>query len=377
MRVARFELRVVEIPMRVAVEHALARRKVARNVLLAALDEGGEIGWGECCPRDYVTGETVEGVLDALAAELLPPFRGRRFASFEEVAGALRGRLEDLPRRRHAAFCALELALLDLAGKLYGRSAGSVVGPVVRPRVRYSAVLASGAPWKVGLLALVSRLFGVTEAKLKTLPALETNLALLRTARRVLGERVELRIDANGAWTAEEAIRQLEAMRAFRLTGCEQPVAGADSAGMARVTAAKLVPVVADESLCSLADGERLVRERGCDVFNLRVSKNGGLLNAHRLYCLARANGLRCQLGAQVGETGILSAAGRHLATRTSDLRWCEGSFGRLLLAPDIVEPDTTIGRGGWAPALDHPGLGVAPRPAWVERFTVQRRAVG
>ena len=122
---------------------------------------------------------------------------------------------------------------------------------------------------------------------------------------------------------------------------------------------------------------ERLVAERGCDVFNLRVSKNGGLLNTARLYRLAMAAGLRCQLGAQVGETGLLSAAGRHVATRLADILWCEGSYGWILLRPEIVTPDITVGRGGWAPALTAPGLGVTPEATRLERFTTARRALG
>ena len=374
MRIVRFELRILEIPMRVAVEHALAKRKLARNVLLAAVDDGGRVGWGECCPRDYVTGETVESVEAALERELLPRFQGRGFPSVAAVAEALSAELPALPRDRHAAFCAVELALLDLAGKHFGVSAGTVLGPVVRPRARYSAVIASSGLPKAGAMAAVARIIGAAEFKVKTLAELAHNRRLLRVVRRIAGRSASLRIDANAAWSADEAVRQLDALRPFRLEGCEQPVPGQDYAGMAAVTAARIVPVVADESLCSHADGERLARERGCDVFNLRVSKNGGLLNTLRLYRLAEAAGLRCQLGAQVGETGLLSAAGRHVATRLPGIVWCEGSYGRILLRPDIVEPDVTVGLGGWAPALDAPGLGVTPEPRLLERFTTAHR---
>lgn len=75
----------------------------------------------------------------------------------------------------------------------------------------------------------------------------------------------------------------------------------------------------------------------------------------------AREAGLKCQLGAQVGETGILSAADRHVATRCADILWREGSYGKLLLEQDIVEPDITVGSEGRAGALEAPGLGVRP----------------
>jgi muconate cycloisomerase len=66
-------------------------------------------------------------------------------------------------------------------------------------------------------------------------------------------------------------------------------------------------------------------------------------------------------LGAQVGESAILSAAGRHLATRGGPPRprWCEGSFGTLLLERDIARENLTFGPGGSAPAIEGLGLGI------------------
>ena len=151
---------------------------------------------------------------------------------------------------------------------------------------------------------------------------------------------------------------------------------GEDIEGMQAVTAAKLVPVVADESLCSLQDARTLIREQACDIFNVRISKCGGLINAGRIDQLARAAGLDCQLGAQVGEAGILSAAGRHYATRSQGVRWCEGSYGQLLLEEDITEPDITLGPGGMAPALEAHGLGVTPAPERLQRYEHARLTV-
>jgi muconate cycloisomerase len=134
--------------------------------------------------------------------------------------------------------------------------------------------------------------------------------------------------------------------------------------------------VVADESLASLEDAQRLVDQRACDMFNVRVSKVGGLLNAGRIHRCAQAAGLQCQLGAQVGETGILSAAGRHYGTRSEGVRWFEGSYDSILLQTSITEPDITIGLGGRATAITGPGLGVTPVAEHLEACTVQKISV-
>jgi muconate cycloisomerase len=377
MRIEGFEIRVVEIPMRFTVQHALASRDVARNLLVAARDEAGHVGWGESCPRTYVTGETIESAGAALRDAILPALAGRRFADLPAVARGLEGVLDGPGGAAQAAFCACELAVLDLAGRRFGVSAGEVLGPVQAREVRYSGVIPSEDPGTVERLARFMAAFGATQVKVKVGPSLDVNRSLLSIARRELGEGVGLRIDANCAWSAEEAIRQLESLRGFRLVGVEQPVEARDLEGMAAVTAARLAPVVADESLCTAADAEALVARRACDVFNVRISKCGGLLNARRIHEIARRAGLGCQLGAQVGETGILSAAGRHYATRCAPDRWLEGSYGDFLLEQDITEPPVRVTQGGRAPALTAPGLGVTPDPALLEKFTREVSQLG
>jgi muconate cycloisomerase len=376
MKITRFDIVTVDIPMRQSVRHALAERSVARNILVAAHDSDGNVGWGECCPRPYVTGETIDSVRQDLGTIILPQLLGRELESFERVRSLIEPLLDSMARNQQAAFCAAELALLDLAGRHFGVSAGLVLGPVQAPQVRYSGVIATDDIESVKQNAAFMAKFGVNDVKVKVGASLASNLEILTTARAILGDKVTLRIDANCAWSAQETLRQLEAMQAFSLTGVEQPVPGEDIAGLREVTAAGLVPVVADESLCSLEDARMLIREQACDVFNVRISKCGGLLNAGRIDRLAREAGLSCQLGAQVGEAGILSAAGRHYATRSAGVRWCEGSYGKLLLEEDITEPDVTVGPGGAAPALEGEGIGVTPVAERLQRYEHERLTI-
>lgn len=361
MKATGFEIRVIEVPMRISVEHALAERRTARNVLVAAIDESGRVGWGESCPRPYVTGETVESARDCLRDDILPRLVGMECDSMNSLAATALGVLDRLPRDRQAAFCAAELALLDLGGLVFGSCAGDLVGPVVREKVHYTGVIAATSVPGVQKYATMLKQFGVAQAKIKTGADLNDNIALLTAVRDILGDSVELRIDANCAWDVDEAMRQLRLMESFHLAGVEQPLAADDLAGMQELTAAGILPVVADESLASVDDARRLVEMKACDIFNIRVSKMGGLLNAARIHGIARQAGLECQLGAQVGETGILSAAGRHYATRSDAVRWYEGSYDSVLLETAVTEPDITVGPGGEAHAITRLGLGVIP----------------
>jgi L-Ala-D/L-Glu epimerase len=372
VKISRFSIMTVEIPMLFSIRHTLAERVKSQSVLVCATDEDGLRGWGESCPRSYVTGETVATVNETLVTRLMPAIAGETFSDFSQVVRFLEALSQERPRNELAAFCAFELAVLDLAGRRFGLSAGEVIGPLKRETIRYSGVIATNDPVQVAIFARRMRAFGLAEVKIKLGKDLENNLALLRAAREHLGEAVSLRADANAAWTGDEALRQLRAISAFSLDGIEQPVPAGDIEGMRAVTQAGITPVVADESLCSLEDAHRLIERRACDIFNLRLSKCGGLINAHRIHGSAIDAGLRCQLGAQVGETGILSAAGRLFATRSEGLAWVEGSYGRLLLESDITQPDIAIEPGGYARAIDGVGLGVTLIAGAVEKYRVK-----
>jgi muconate cycloisomerase len=284
--------------------------------------------------------------------------------------------LDSLPRERHAAFCAAELAALDLLGRITGRSAGEAIGPIRTDPVIYSGIIAGKTDDAIAEQIQLNQALGVQHVKIKVGESLERNMEIVKQARRELGDDISLRIDANCAWTGDEGVRQLQGLARFRMDGVEQPTPSEDIEGLVTISQSGAVPVVVDESLCSKADARALIDAGACDIFNIRISKCGGLSNAARLHEIATEAGLRCQLGAQVGETGILSAAGRHYATRSKGVLWCEGSFGKLLLEEEIMLPDIAVGAGGVAHALTEPGLGVTPDPQLLERFTTHKQVI-
>jgi muconate cycloisomerase len=125
-----------------------------------------------------------------------------------------------------------------------------------------------------------------------------------------------------------------------------------------------------------MTDAEQAVRHGTCDLFNIRVSKCGGFIPSLRLAQFARQHGLGYQLGCQVGETSILSAAGRHFACSVRDLRYLEGSYDRRLVKEALGRVDITFGYGGWAPALNGSGLGIDIDEAALQRVTIRKEVL-
>jgi muconate cycloisomerase len=153
-------------------------------------------------------------------------------------------------------------------------------------------------------------------------------------------------------------------------------VAHADAASLKGVRRQIHTPVMLDESLCSMADAQRAVDLEMCDLFNLRLSKCGGFVPTLRLAQFARRHNLGYQLGCQVGETAVLSAAGRHFASSVADIRYLEGSYDRHLVREALGTRDLTFRWGGWAPALTDPGLGVTLDARALERVTVRKETI-
>jgi muconate cycloisomerase len=387
MQVAELEARHIRVPLRRPVRHASHARTETDNVVVRCVLSDGSVGWGEGVPRDYVTSETVDSALDLLnRSDLQAQFD--ICDNFEQAVRLAEGlKLAEVPGddrlcRGNSARCAVELAVLDAFGRAFGEPLMNVTKLVApglyepRERVQYSGVILSAKGWKAKALSLAYRVTGFAQVKVKVGIAGQDDATRLAAVRRWAGRGMDLRVDANEAWPAGEAADRIRALEPFGITSVEQPVRHEDVGSLAALRKQVQVPIVLDESLCSEVDAERAGQNGWCDLFNIRLSKCGGFIPSLRLAEMAARAGLGYQLGCQVGETAILSAAGRHFATSVKDLRYLEGSFDRRLVLDWLAEEDITFGGGGWAPMLTGCGLGVRIEPERVEAMTVRREVL-
>jgi muconate cycloisomerase len=127
---------------------------------------------------------------------------------------------------------------------------------------------------------------------------------------------------------------------------------------------------MADESVVTFEDAQELIAHKACDYFNLRIAKCGGIVGTLGIANLASQSGVKTQLGCLVGETAVLSAAGRHLAAYLPDIEFVEGSYSTWLLEKDISTVPIAFGAEGQAPILAGSGLGIS-----VDRNTMERYA--
>jgi muconate cycloisomerase len=346
MRITNLTVRRVSIPFRTPFGHALHWREKTDTVIICLASDDGLNGWGEILPRPYLTGESIASVLSLELPDMVRRWSGRDFETRDEVLAALHQE-QHRNSRSLAMLAGWELAVLDLAGKTFGFAAGDVLSTTIGANLETGVAIGFEVPTKkLERHCCMLRLAGRRHIKVKV--GLIDDLCRLGIVSGVFGPAAPIRVDANGAWTADQAIPLLQQMRGCSVCSVEQPVAARDLDGMRNVREKTGMAVVADESLCSLTDARTLIAARAADVFNIRIAKCGGLLASMNLVSLAKNAGIRCQLGTLVGETGILSRASEIFGERIEGFDFLDGKGqNRQLLVQDIVEDPAMTGEAG------------------------------
>jgi len=383
MRVLNAEITLLELPFRMPVKHATKKRVSCDSVLVRIESEDGVVGWGEGAPRPYVGGEDQQSVLRELSEVVWPVLAAKEVPNFD---GDLRAFLKELDAflpetpgdgsvvAHHAARCAVELALLDCQLRRAGVGLCDALG-AARTRVKYNGMLPTGG-LKVGKFALgLMKDLEIDTVKVKV--GDEGDATRIKMVREVLGEGVRVLADVNGIWTAQEAEAADQRFKELGVILLEQPLPRGPASELAALRSSTSIPIMVDESLVTLEDARRLIEVQACDVFNVRLSKCGGLARSLDFIELARAGGLDWQLGAHVGETAILSAVGRALALSVTDSLFVEGSVGEWLLEEDLCVPPVQFGPDAYGERLAGPGLGIEVLEERVARYAVHTVLLG
>jgi L-alanine-DL-glutamate epimerase-like enolase superfamily enzyme len=283
----------------------------------------------------------------------------------DEVAAWLR-HAADRASRRLATVCGFDLAVLDVAGQRMAQPLAAVLGGVRFEPLPAGVIIGFETPVeKLARYCASLRLAGKTHVKVKV--GLPDDLERLAEVGRVF-KALPLRLDANAAWSADEAVTRLRAMQdVVAIASIEQPVRADDLVGLRRIRQETGIAVMADESVCSLADAQRLAGAEAADIFNIRLGKNGGSLASARLVEAARDAQICVHLGTMVGETGILGRASEVFGRCVPGFTCLDGKGqSAFLLEVDIVEEF-----GDHSSDVEAPGLGVRVSAERLKTYTV------
>ncbi len=336
-----FELR---LPFTASFKHGSAERNETETMIVAITDAEGRIGYGEGCPRSYVTGESIASC---------DQFYQSHQHAFQKITS-----LDDLKHyvdehdaeinNHPAAWCAIELAILDLLAQSMGVPVETLLGlNNQRDQYMYSAVLGDSSPNTFAALYKRYRELGLTDFKIKLSKDVSREKEKLQCLTNDLSE-ISIRADANNLWlTTTEAIAYLKALD-VPFESLEEPIKSNQHQDLMRLADALDRKIVLDESFMRFDQIELLHTKPSIWIANIRVSKMGGILRSLKIIDELLKQGIAITIGAQVGETSLLTRAALLLADVAGhNLSAQEGAFGELLLAHDLFDPVLQFGSGG------------------------------
>ena len=270
MKITGIKVRQVEVPLVEPFRISLGVITHSRSVIVSVETDEGLVGYGEGAPAILITGESLSGTSDVIRE------MERDLSGVYKLLGGYRNYIET-----------------DMT---VGIDTPEVMAAKARQYVTD----------------------GFDTIKTKVGTSFAEDIARVKAIREAVGDDVKIRVDANQAWTAKEAVRLIKRLNEYNLELVEQPVAYHDIAGLEYVTKHSDVPIMSDESCFNSKDALRLVERRAIDYLNIKLMKCGGIREALKINAICEAAGIEVMLGCMVEESnlGITAAASLGAATR-------------------------------------------------------------
>jgi L-alanine-DL-glutamate epimerase-like enolase superfamily enzyme len=368
----------VSLPMKKPVQMSGETVARADNVLVRIQSEDGVVGWGEAASAPTMTGETIAGMMAAVA-HMTPVLLERPADDFAGAAAAMDACIYG----NGGAKAAIEIALHDLVGRATNRPVHALLGAKLRGRLPVLAVV--GSPDAAADVREAQERFAAGYRAFKIKVGLGSAGADAERTRSIClalksaAEGCLVSADANQGFGVADALHYVRALDLKTIEGCgldffEQPVDAQDLAGMARVAAENRVAIGADEGIHSRDDIIHHHDAKAAQGASLKAIKLGGLravLDASRL---CERLGMKVNISCKTGESSIASAAATHVAAVVPALAWGL-TVTNPGLAEDVAAEPLAVARGH-VEVPDRPGLGIEVDERRVRRWQDNFRRV-
>jgi muconate cycloisomerase len=325
-----------------------------KHVFVRIETADGQVGWGATNTVPNWSYETVEAVTGTLKYHLAPLALGRSAFEWNTLKKQMDEKIRPaVSNGAPFAKSALEIAFLDLAGKMTGQPVHRLLGGKLHNTIDLCYAVSIDEP--KAMAEEVSRWPACRCFKVKVSGDADKDLARLRAISEVRGDIV-IWLDANQSYQPIALERFLAAISEFKNIRCfEQPVRSEDWLGLARVREKSPYPLAIDEGCFSSFDVARMARLDAADLVVLKVPKSGGVTNCYKSAVVAEANGIGL-LGSGLTDAGVSFMAAIHLYS-TLDLLLPPELNGPQFLTDMMV--DGIEMKGVTVTVPDLPGLGI------------------
>ena len=369
LKIAKVDVFPVALPT--IADFAVSGGSVARKgapsirVLCKVTADDGTFGWGEATPIPSWTYETLESITSTIEKYLAPVAIGTPVwdtdclqRKFDRAIN--RGFSIGMP----LAKAAVDVALWDVLGKAVGLPVYALLGGKRVDEIKLGWIVSTEGPGGAESSIAEGRAHGYDAFKVKVgLHGERDDIRTVERVRAAAGDDAFLWIDANQAYTLDQALRVARELDAYAVAAFEQPLPANDVDGLRRVRERCPVPIALDESLRHPTDLATFVKFGAIDIAIAKVQRNAGMTLSRRLCQYALDSGVRL-MGSGLTDSDVGLAASLHLF----------GAFG--IGAPadlngrqfiDSAYARTTVDvRGGAARLSNDPGLGVDVDEEWL-----------
>ena len=364
MKVSEIRAVPIRLPLRFDLKTALGSHAVSEYGLVVVDTDEGVRGLGEIAVVWHGNGFPLCRVVEERLAPALvgsDPF---------DVTGLHRRARELVPFSRYslAAVAAIDMALLDIRGKVVGRPAYDLLGGLARERIELSMSLPIAPAEKVIEQAkrFVEAGFGTVKVK----AAKGADLEVVHALRRELGPELRIRVDLNMACSsAKDALRLIRGIERAGVISVEQPLPAGDLDGLAFLRERSEIPVMADESVWGPEDAWQVLRRGAADIVNVYVSESGGPTRMRETMAMCALAGVGVAVGS-MPELAVGTAAAAHAAFAAPRVDHPSDVSGHLYYDDDVVVHDLRVEDGALLPPPG-PGLGVELDDEKLDRYRV------
>lgn len=300
-------------------------------IVIQICDTEGRVGWGEASPLPGFGMEPLietQTVLNNLQTKLV----GMEFASLDKIV-VLLAEFSQASAAKHG----VELALCNLLAIAQAKSLSQLINLQSRAQVPVNALIGAVSPAIAADRAREFEAGGYACIKVKVgTDRAEQDWQRVAAIRGAISPHVQIRLDANQAWSVDEAIAQIRRYEPLGIEYIEQPVAARDLEGMAKVKRSVGIAIAADEAITSIEDLHEVIVAKAADIAILKPMAMGGILTARQAADIAFAAGLDVVITTTI-DGAIARLGALHLAASIPQITRACGLATGELLANDLL----------------------------------------
>lgn len=314
MIIIKIEIYRLSIPMESFVI-ATGTMNYAQNTFIRIHTDAGIYGVGECSAFPMIVGET-QNTCISVAQDFAEIWKGKDALALEDRLAELHLYIAGNATIKSA----FDMALYDIAAKHAGVPLYRFLGGEKR-EITTDITVGIASEEEMAAKALRFSENGAFTLKVKLGKNPKDDIGRIKAIRKAVGFDLPIRIDANQGWSYADAVEALQGLEPYKIQFCEQPMRTYNDHLLPELRTQTIVPIMADESVYSRYDADRLCKADACDSINIKFSKSSGIHEALKIQQVAAEYGVPCMIGGML-ESRLALTAKVHFAYAAPNVKF-------------------------------------------------------